>query len=90
MGALNGFENRPWAEMRNGKEITELWLAQQLRPYGIRPKTIWIGERAAKGYLQEDFKEVFPRYIPFSEVQALMKESQGPEGSKEKKAGEGS
>ena len=88
--SLNGFDNRPWAEMRNGKEITELWLAQQLRPYGIRPKTIWIGDRAAKGYLQEDFKEVFPRYIPFSEVQALMKDSQPPEASQEKRAVEGS
>ena len=87
--SLNRFENRPWAEMRNGKEITELWLAQQLHPYGIRPKTIWIGDRAAKGYLQEDFKEVFPRYIPLSEVQALMKDSQPPEGQ-EKKAGVGS
>jgi hypothetical protein len=75
---LNGCEARPWAEMRKGKEVNELWLAQQLRPYGIRPKTIWIGENSAKGYVQEDFREVFPRYIPMSEVQALMKEHEKP------------
>ena len=48
----------------------------------------WGG--AAKGYLQEDFKEVFPRYIPLSEVQALMKDIQPPGGSQEKRVGEGS
>jgi hypothetical protein len=60
---LNRYTGRPWAEICNGKEITELWLAQMLRPYGIRPRTIWIGEVAAKGYLQDDFMDVFRRYI---------------------------
>jgi putative DNA primase/helicase len=69
---LNSIGERPWAEMRNGKAITEIWLARQLRPYGIRPKTTWIGESAAKGYLKEDFADVFPRYIPASEVEALL------------------
>lgn len=73
---LNSYKDRPWMEMRRGKEINELWLAQQLRPYGIRPKTIWIEESAAKGYLKEDFAEVFPRYIPRSEVEALLKENE--------------
>jgi hypothetical protein len=62
---------RPWAELRNGKPITESWLARQLRPYGIRPKTIWIGGIVAKGYLKEDFAEAFRRYIPRSELEAL-------------------
>jgi hypothetical protein len=57
-------ENRPWADARNGKPITDMWLSQQLRPFGIRPKTMWIGEQAAKGYLREDFGEVFRRYLP--------------------------
>jgi hypothetical protein len=57
--------------MRKGKEITELWLSQQLRPYGIRPRTIWINDTSAKGYLQDDFMEIFRRYIPKSEVDAL-------------------
>jgi putative DNA primase/helicase len=85
--ALNGFEDRPWAEIRNGKEISELWLAQQLRPYGIRPRTIWIGERAAKGYLEEDFAEVFPRYIPISEVRALVRESEEVRAEKSSSSG---
>jgi hypothetical protein len=61
---LRQHENRPWAEARNGKPVTEIWLSQQLRPYGIRPRTMWIGEHAAKGYMREDFAEVFRRYLP--------------------------
>ena len=64
LDSLRQQENRPWAEARNGRPITEMWLSQQLRPYGIRPKTMWIGEQAAKGYLREDFGEVFRRYLP--------------------------
>ena len=61
---LRECKNRPWIEMGNGRQITELWLSHRLRPYGIRPKTMWIGEQAAKGYLREDFGEVFRRYLP--------------------------
>jgi hypothetical protein len=68
---LNEFENRPWGEIRNGKPITELWLAQQLRPYGVRPKVMRIGEAVGKGYEQQDFGDVFRRYIPRSELDAL-------------------
>jgi putative DNA primase/helicase len=67
---LNAMTERPWAEMNKGREVNELWLAQRLRHYGIHPKTIWIGDRAAKGYFSEDFQEVFSRYIPQSEVHA--------------------
>jgi len=66
--------DRPWAELRKGKVLTELWLAQQFRPYQIKPKTIWIGEEHAKGYLQEDFLDAFRRYIPKAEFEALKEE----------------
>jgi hypothetical protein len=74
---LNGLADRPWAEMSRGKPISELWLAQQLRPYGVKSRTIWIGETSAKGYVQEDFREIYKRYIPRSEVEAL-REAWGP------------
>ena len=66
--------HRPWSERRNGKPITDIWLAQQLRPYGIRPRTLWIGEEQAKGYFREDFQETFERYIVKGEAQAYMEE----------------
>jgi hypothetical protein len=74
MDGLNSSLDRPWGEMRNGKEIDELWLAQRLRPYGIRPRTMRIGEKRAKGYYQEDFLEVCRRYIPKSELVRLWEE----------------
>ena len=60
----NSFEDRPWEDMRHGKILDELWLSRLLRGYGIRPKTIWIGEESARGYFREDFAEAFQRYGP--------------------------
>jgi hypothetical protein len=57
-----------WAEMKNGKEVTERWLAQQLRPYGIKPRTIWIDGTEAKGYVKEELMEIFRRYISKSDL----------------------
>jgi hypothetical protein len=72
IASLSRFAGRPWAELTNGKEITELWLSQQLRPYGVRPRTFRIEGTQAKGYLQEDLMEVFQRYITKSDLEALV------------------
>src|SRR5262249_9500566 len=50
VAGLNARGERPWMVMRRGKEVTERWLSQQLSPYGLRPRTIWIGDVSAKGY----------------------------------------
>ncbi len=73
-GLANRATDRPWAEACKGKPITELWLAAKLRPYGIRPKTIWIDDRHAKGYLLDDFTETFRRYIPKAEAESFIAE----------------
>jgi hypothetical protein len=78
-GLITKFADRPWAELCKGKEITNLWLAQQLRPYGIRPRTIWIGDQQGKGYTEEDFQETFRRYIPRAELDAIVAAAQRPE-----------
>ena len=70
---LNRLPARPWAENLRGKHITELWLAHKLRPYGIRPRTIWVGPTSARGYQQADFIEVFSRYIR-SDLRTLLGE----------------
>ena len=53
VGDLNSFEDRPWGELRRGRVTAEHWLARQLRPYGVRPRTIWMGEGTAKRYVLE-------------------------------------
>jgi hypothetical protein len=75
---LNAQSGRPWAEQRNGKPITDLWLAQQLRPYGIRPRYIWLDDANVRGYLEEDFRETFRRYIPKAEARAYLDEITRP------------
>jgi hypothetical protein len=66
--ARNG---RPWGELINGKKMTEHWLAQRLRAYGIKSRTLRIGEEVSRGYVQEDFMETFKRYIPKAEIERM-------------------
>ncbi len=84
---LHEFRDRPWSEGLSGKGYTELWLAEQLQPYGIRPATIRIGEEVGRGYLKEDFGEVFLRYIPASEVEALRQKGKRTVEDSKREAG---
>jgi hypothetical protein len=74
VSGLGGFGQRPWVDLLRGKPLTEVWLSQQLRPYGIKSRTIRIGEQVAKGYLKEDCMETFRRYIPKSAFEELKAE----------------
>ena len=60
-------KNPPWAELRKGKALTDVWLARQLRRVGITPRTVWIEGRTGKGYHLADFAEAFARYVPRAE-----------------------
>jgi hypothetical protein len=81
---LSGISDRPWAEMPGlryvdcgqRREVTELWLARQLRPYGVRPRILRIGDQIGKGYAQEDLLEVFQRYMPRVELDDLKQENE--------------
>jgi putative DNA primase/helicase len=64
VGDLNAKEDRPWKEWRRGNPLTQVQLAQRLRPFGIRPGTVRIGSETAKGYALEQFAEAFARYLP--------------------------
>ena len=72
---LAGCSDRPWVETLKGKPVTERWLAQQLRPYGIHPRTLRIENLRGKGYWEEDFHDTFRRYIPRSDIDALSAEA---------------
>ncbi len=77
VASLSSLGERPWAELRQGRQITDIWLSKQLRAYGVRSKTMRMGEVVGRGYVEEDFQEVFRRYIPMSEVQELREELAG-------------
>ena len=80
VAALNWKEGRPWREVLRGKEVTELWLAQRLRPYGIRPRMMRIGEEQSRGYMESEFRETFRRYIPRSELEEFRERLAGRNG----------
>jgi len=48
-------ESKYW----NGILLTPKILAKFLGPFGLKPKTIRVGSRTVKGYLLEDFRNVF-------------------------------
>lgn len=61
--ALVGLEEGPWGDLR-GRPLSPSLLAYRLRPYGIRPKTIRLGDDTAKGYQAEWFADAWTRYCP--------------------------
>lgn len=71
---LNAKGDRPWCELKESRLVTERWLAQQLRPYGVTPKTMWIDGESARGYTGEELMEVFQRYVPKPERASLLDE----------------
>lgn len=64
---LKQLEDRPWAGWgRNRKTagFNPRDLAQLLRRYGIKPKTVRIGTDTAKGYHYDQFEDAWARYVP--------------------------
>jgi putative DNA primase/helicase len=72
---LGQFGDRPWLELTRGKPLTETTLGRQLAKYGIRSRTVRIGDQTAKGYWYPDLLPIFRRYIPRSEIELLKKET---------------
>jgi putative DNA primase/helicase len=65
VAALVSMEDRPWPEWRRGKPISTRGVARLLVDFEIRPQTIRLdAHNTAKGYLLDDFKDTFTRYIP--------------------------
>lgn len=60
---LHAMDDSPWGDLR-GKPIDARFLSKMLRPYGIRPETIRIGEDTPKGYMREHFFDAWERYLP--------------------------
>lgn len=62
--ALVALEERPWADYRRGKPLTENVLARLLRPFKVQSKQLRIGAVSKKGYELADFTDAFSRYLP--------------------------
>lgn len=66
---LVAIEDHPWSDWKKGKQLSQNGLANLLRPYAIQSKTIRIGESTPKGYMREQFADVFERYLPTPQSQ---------------------
>jgi Protein of unknown function (DUF3631) len=56
-------EEAPWDDLR-GKRLDARGLANLLRPYGIKPKVIRVGDATPRGYERADFADAWRRYLP--------------------------
>ncbi len=70
---LNAMEHRPWAEYYHGKELSPVKLASILSHFEICPKPFRFKDRVKRGYSLDQFKEIFPRYIPGKPQQTQQK-----------------
>ena len=64
LAALFEDDERPWATMNRGKEMTPRQLAKRLEEYGIKSKNLKTGQSAvSKGFERAQFDDVFDRYL---------------------------
>ena len=66
---LVAIEEAPWGDLR-GKSLDPRTLARRLRPYGIKPHVIRIGDATPRGYERTDFEDAWGRYIHTPEISA--------------------
>lgn len=62
VAALNSQET--FAEWNDGAGIKPTQLASLLKPYRVKPRTVRIAEKTAKGYLREQLERAWQRYTP--------------------------
>jgi len=69
---LNPRHDRPWEDLRRGREINEWWLGHKMSELGIRARSLRYGESVGRGYLLEDVEAAFRRYVPNPELHSAQ------------------
>ncbi|MDH3690869.1 MAG: DUF3631 domain-containing protein, partial [Gammaproteobacteria bacterium] len=65
---LLALDDRPWAEWSKGSPITKRKIGDVLRKFDIKSHSKRAGEFAGRAYWEEDFADVFARYLPDTSV----------------------
>jgi hypothetical protein len=60
--ALHAIEESPWGDFK-GKPLDARGLSYRLRPYGIAPATVRVGDTTPKGYRRMDLHDAWVRYL---------------------------
>jgi hypothetical protein len=63
VSALNANVHLPYSTWNDGKGITTRELGKKLKPYGVKAKTIRLGNKLPKGYERDQFEDVWTRYL---------------------------
>jgi hypothetical protein len=63
LAELHGLPESPWGDIK-GKPLNERGLAHRLRQYGVKSKTVRIGDATPKGYSRADLHGQWLRYLP--------------------------
>jgi hypothetical protein len=61
--ALAEIETSLWGEWSHGKPLTAPRLARLLKPFEVLPECIRVGDKTLRGYLVEQFRDAFRRYL---------------------------
>lgn len=61
-------ESGDFSDCNRGRGLTPAFLAKQLRPYGISPRSVRDGDDSFKGYYLEHFEDAFSSYLPDSGI----------------------
>lgn len=61
--ALHADGEAPWNTYNRGKPITARQVSSRLKTFGIKSRDIRIGAINKKGYLLDDFRDAFKRYL---------------------------
>jgi putative DNA primase/helicase len=77
--ALAEMVERPWPEWSKGKPITQRQIAKMLKPFGIEPRVIRVGNETPRGYQLDDLQDALSRYtaLPNATMQQLNNDA-GP------------
>jgi hypothetical protein len=78
LASINADEELPFGAWNEGKGIDARRLARLLKPYGIKPKSIRLGDGTPKGYALEDLQDTFVRYLPGPQHPQLAQRAEPP------------
>jgi hypothetical protein len=84
--AINADDELPFGAWREGKGLDARTLARLLKPYGVKPRVLRVGDETPRGYRRQELRDVFERYLPIHPPEAqqakhTQHEERGPTGN---------
>jgi hypothetical protein len=78
LAGLNDLDESPWGDWY-GKELAKRGLAKLLQRYGIKPRSVRIGDAVKRGFQRDQFTDAWARYRSNPPASRYTATSQAPE-----------